>query len=131
MLLLFYYIISYLSILHYIIFYYIIFFFFTYMYYYESQPVGLAEVIAESEASLGGPGGGQLSGDNRSWSCTFSRLMYQVAIGWWWVQSHPGPYFRGSEKKLRYVQNPVSQCFLQVFLLATVSWLRGKRVNTK
>ena len=53
-------------ILHYIIFYYIIFYFFTYMYYYESQPVGLAEVIAESEASLGGPGGGQLSGDNRS-----------------------------------------------------------------
>ena len=25
--------------------------------YYESQPVGLAEVISASEASLGGPGG--------------------------------------------------------------------------
>ena len=27
------------------------------MLYYESQPVGLAEVIDASEASLGGPGG--------------------------------------------------------------------------
>ena len=27
------------------------------MIYYESQPVGLAEVISASEASLGGPGG--------------------------------------------------------------------------
>ena len=40
--------------------------------YYESQPVGLAEVIDASEASLGGPGGqsgenvckhGQIGGD--------------------------------------------------------------------
>ena len=28
-----------------------------YVIYYESQPVGLTEVIAASEASLGGPGG--------------------------------------------------------------------------
>ena len=28
-----------------------------YIHYYESQPVGLAEVIDASEASLGGPGG--------------------------------------------------------------------------
>ena len=28
-------------------------------FFYESQPVGLAEVIDASEASLGGPGGGQ------------------------------------------------------------------------
>ena len=46
-----YYIILYYTILYYIILYYII------LYYYESQPVGLAEVISASEASLGGPGG--------------------------------------------------------------------------
>ena len=30
---------------------------YVYIIYYESQPVGLAEVIDASEASLGGPGG--------------------------------------------------------------------------
>ena len=58
--------------------------------YYESQPVGLAEVIDASEASLGGLSGkngckqGQVDGDNGFWSCAFSRVMYQVAIGWRW-----------------------------------------------
>ena len=45
--------------------------------YYESQPVGLAEVIDASEASLGGQSGkngckqGQVGGDNGFWSCAF------------------------------------------------------------
>ena len=47
------------------------------LFFYESQPVGLAEVIDASEASLGGPGGRPLQMSiNR-----VVRVMYQVAIG--------------------------------------------------
>ena len=89
---------------------------------YESQPVGLAEVISASEASLGGPGGrASQMYKNRVKSVvkmTFHlRVMYQVAIGWRWGSTPPWsafwPWYFLSQLKpfLRFQACSLGACF--------------------